>query len=80
MCTGAGASAESLEEAYAMGVDTLIVGEGPHHTAVQADELGIVVIYAGHYATETLGVAALAKHLAEKFGLTWTTIHAPTGL
>jgi len=80
MCSGAGASTETLEEARSLGVDTLIVGEGPHHTAVQADELGIVVIYAGHYATETLGVAALAKHIAQKFGISWTTIHAPTGL
>jgi dinuclear metal center YbgI/SA1388 family protein len=80
MCTGAGASSETLEEAHALGCDTLIVGEGPHHTAVQAEELGIVVIYAGHYATETLGVAALAKQVAEKFSLDWTTIHAPTGL
>lgn len=80
MCSGAGASSETLEEARSLGIDTMIVGEGPHHTAVQADELGIVVIYAGHYATETLGVAALAKHVANKFGISWTTIHAPTGL
>ncbi|HZJ01642.1 MAG TPA: Nif3-like dinuclear metal center hexameric protein [Gemmatimonadaceae bacterium] len=80
MCTGAGASSETLEEAYQLGCDTLIVGEGPHHTAVQAEELGIVVIYAGHYATETLGVRALAEHIAKKFALDWTTIHAPTGL
>jgi putative NIF3 family GTP cyclohydrolase 1 type 2 len=58
----------------------LIVGEGPHHTAVEARELGITIIYAGHYATETLGVEALAKDLAEKFDLDYTIIHAPTGL
>lgn len=80
MCTGAGASAETLEEAVAGGVDTLIVGEGPHWTAVEADEIGIAIIYAGHYATETLGVRALAKHLAERFSLDWVPIHAPTGL
>lgn len=80
MCTGAGASAETLEEAVAGGVDTLIVGEGPHWTAVEADEIGITIIYAGHYATETLGVRALAKHLAERFSLEWVPIHAPTGL
>lgn len=80
MCTGAGASSETLQEASAMGADTLIVGEGPHHTAVEAEELGIVIVYAGHYATETLGVEALARHLAEKFGIGWTMIHAPTGL
>jgi dinuclear metal center YbgI/SA1388 family protein len=80
VCTGAGASIDSLQEALSLGVDTLIVGEGPHHSAVEAVELGIVVIYAGHYATETLGVAALAEHLAGKFGIEWSMIHAPTGL
>jgi dinuclear metal center YbgI/SA1388 family protein len=80
MCSGAGASSETLQEAHALGADTLIVGEGPHHTAVEAQELGISVIYAGHYATETLGVRAIAEHLAEKFGIGWTMIHAPTGL
>lgn len=80
MCSGAGASTETLAEAHSLGIDTLIVGEGPHHTAVEAEELGITVIYAGHYATETLGVRAVAQHLAERFGLEWTMIHAPTGL
>jgi dinuclear metal center YbgI/SA1388 family protein len=79
-CSGAGASSETLAEANALGIDTLIVGEGPHHTAVEARELGITIIYAGHYATETLGVEALAKDLAEKFDLDYTIIHAPTGL
>ena len=80
LCTGAGASTESLREAAALGVDTLIVGEGPHHTAVDAEERGIVVIYAGHYATETLGVQALAREVERTFGLPWDFIEAPTGL
>lgn len=80
ICTGSGASTETLEEAASIGVDTLIVGEGPHWTAVEADELGITIIYAGHYATETLGVRALAEHLAQHFDLDWIPIHAPTGL
>jgi hypothetical protein len=32
-----------------------VVGEGPHHTAVAADDIGLIVVYVGHYATETLG-------------------------
>lgn len=80
ICTGAGASAETLEEAADAGIDTLIVGEGPHWTAVEAEDLGITVIYAGHYATETLGVRALAEHLSERFSLDWVPVHAPTGL
>jgi dinuclear metal center YbgI/SA1388 family protein len=80
ICTGAGAAGDTLREASAMGIDTLIVGEGPHWTAVQADENDLVIIYAGHYATETLGVRALAQHLAERFNLPWHFVSAPTGL
>jgi dinuclear metal center YbgI/SA1388 family protein len=80
ICTGAGADSNSLREAARRGLDTLIVGEGPHHSAVEARELGIVVLYAGHYATETLGVRALGERLAERFGVTSTFIDAPSGL
>ena len=80
ICTGAGASAETLREAVAQGVDTLIVGEGPHWTAVDAPELGLAIIYAGHYATETLGVRALGQWLQREMGLPWSFVEAPTGL
>lgn len=80
ICTGAGASAETLREAYASDVDTLIVGEGPHWSAVEAEEHGLVIVYAGHYATETLGVRALAEHLAATFALPCIFVDAPTGL
>ena len=74
------ADSSTLKEAAAAGLDTLIVGEGPHHTAVEARELGIVVLYAGHYATETLGVQALADAVATHFGIRASFVHAPTGL
>jgi dinuclear metal center YbgI/SA1388 family protein len=80
ICTGAGASSATLAEARERGIDTLIVGEDTHHSAVDADETGITVIYAGHYATETLGVRALAAHTSDRFGVPWTFIEAPTGL
>jgi dinuclear metal center YbgI/SA1388 family protein len=80
ICTGAGASAETLREAAEHRVDTLIVGEGPHWTAVDADEMGIVVIYAGHYATETFGVRAMAEHVGRVFELPTIFIDVPTGL
>ncbi len=80
ICTGAGAGSETLAEARARGIDTLVVGEGPHHSAVEAEESGIVIIYAGHYATETLGVRSLAAHVSDRFGVPWTFVEAPTGL
>jgi dinuclear metal center YbgI/SA1388 family protein len=78
--TGAGASTEALREAESARIHTLITGEGPHHTAVEAPERGVVVIYAGHYATETLGVAAIAQRVADEAGLPWSFVSAPTGL
>jgi dinuclear metal center YbgI/SA1388 family protein len=80
ICTGAGASTDTLREAAAAGIDTLITGEGPHHTAVEAPERGLVVIYAGHYATETLGVCAVAERISAEAGLPWSFVSAPTGL
>jgi dinuclear metal center YbgI/SA1388 family protein len=80
VCTGAGASADTLREAADGGIDTLIVGEGPHWTAVDADEIGIAIIYAGHYATETFGVRALADYVSRTFDLPSVFIDVPTGL
>jgi dinuclear metal center YbgI/SA1388 family protein len=74
-----GAGAE-IANAAAAGVDTLITGEGPHWSYTLAEELGVNLIYGGHYATETFGVKALAQHLSERFGLPWGFIHHPTGL
>ncbi len=80
VATGGSASTETIRLAHALGVDTLVVGEGPHHTAVEAPEHGVVLVYAGHYATETLGVQALAREVERAFGVPWSFVHAPTGL
>jgi dinuclear metal center YbgI/SA1388 family protein len=80
ICSGAGASADTLTEAREKRIDTLIVGEGPHWTAVYAEESDLVILYAGHYATETLGVRALVEHLGTRFALPSWFVSAPTGL
>lgn len=76
--TGAGGSL--IPQAAAAGLDTYITGEGQHWTFFDAEELGINVFYAGHYATETVGVKALAEHLSKKFDLPWAFLDHPTGL
>lgn len=73
--TGSGASAvDRLKEA---GADTFITGELHQQHFNQAQELGINVYLCGHYATETLGVRALAAEAAARFGLEWEFL--PTG-
>lgn len=75
-----GGAGGELKQAAAEGVDTFITGEGPHWTFALAEELGLNVLYGGHYATETFGVKALAAHLAKKFGVAWEFLDYPTGL
>jgi dinuclear metal center YbgI/SA1388 family protein len=69
-----------VSAARAAGLDALVTGEGSHHTYFDAMEDGINLYYAGHYATETWGVRALAAHLESRFGLEWVFVDQPTGL
>jgi putative NIF3 family GTP cyclohydrolase 1 type 2 len=75
-----GAAGSAIDQARAAGCDTFITGEGAAHTFFDAMEGGINVFYAGHYATETVGVEALAAHLAGRFDLPWEFHAHPTGL
>lgn len=74
-----GAGAE-VSKAAGEGVETFITGEGPHWSYTAAEELGVNLLYGGHYATETFGVKALAAQLARRFKLPWQFIDHPTGL
>lgn len=75
-----GGAGSRIAAAQAAGVDTFVTGEGAHHTYFDAMELAVNAIYAGHYATETVGVKALAEHCAAKFELPWEFHDHPTGL
>ena len=75
-----GGAGDMVEKAAAAGVDTFITGEGPQWSWVRAEELGVNVIYGGHHATETLGVQALAVHLAKKFRVPWKFVDHPVPL
>ncbi|HEV2435455.1 MAG TPA: Nif3-like dinuclear metal center hexameric protein [Verrucomicrobiae bacterium] len=75
-----GGAGDFLQKAAEEGVDMFITGEGPQWTYALAEELGLNVLYGGHYATETFGVKALAAHLSKKFRVPWTFLDHPTGL
>ena len=75
-----GGAGGQIEKAGKEGIDTFITGEGPHHTFSLAEELGMNLIYGGHYATETFGVCVLAERIASQFGLPWSFLDHPSGL
>ncbi len=68
-----------IARAARQGFDLLLTGEVEHSHFYGAQEHKINVIYAGHYATETVGVKALGEHLHQMFGLPHTFLDLPTG-
>jgi dinuclear metal center YbgI/SA1388 family protein len=74
-----GSGSDWLAEAAEAGVDALVTGEGKQKVYHEAREAEITVYLAGHYATETFGVRALADLVAE-WGPETTYIDHPTGL
>ena len=58
-----------FKDAAAAGYDLFLTGEAEEPALHLARELGVHYVAAGHYATERLGVQALAKELAERFGI-----------
>lgn len=73
--TGGGGG--SLADAARLGYDVFVTGEPQEPSLHTARELGIHFVAGGHYATERLGVQALAAHLAERFGLEWEFVDLP---
>lgn len=66
-----------LPEAGRQGYDLYLTGEPAEPSLHLAQELGITFVAAGHYATERLGIQALAARLAEEFDLDWEFIELP---
>ncbi len=76
--TGSGSFA--IEECAAAGIDLLLSGEPKHEAYHLAKELRQSVLFAGHYATETFGVAALEREIARQFGVKTCFIDEPSGI
>lgn len=61
LCGGSGAGL--LQTAHRQGADVLVTGDVKYHDARQAEELGIALIDAGHFATERLMIKQVADSL-----------------
>jgi putative NIF3 family GTP cyclohydrolase 1 type 2 len=61
VCGGSGAGL--VQTAHRQGADLMVTGDVKYHEARQAEDLGIAVIDAGHFATEHLAINGLVDHL-----------------
>ena len=73
-----GGSIGLLHSALNAGADLLITGEASHPIYHAAKELGINLVLAGHYATETWGVRSLMPLLEREFQVTTKFVDFPT--
>ncbi|WP_437202652.1 Nif3-like dinuclear metal center hexameric protein [Planctomicrobium sp. SH664] len=62
-----GSAGEFLKDAHQAGCELFITGETRFHTALEARQLGIGLVVAGHYATERPGIEWLAARLQREF-------------
>jgi len=65
VCTGSGKG--FLKIAKESKADLYITGDIDYHTAIEAKDLDIALIDAGHYATEILSVAFISNYIKEHF-------------
>ncbi len=65
LCAGAGK--DFLHAAADSGCDAYITSEIPHHLWLEAESLGITVIDAGHFETETPVIPAFTEKLRSRF-------------
>ena len=72
-----GGAARYIDQAAAEGYDCFVTGEADEPTKYAAKEAAIHFVAGGHYATETLGVRALAAKLADEFGVEWEFLDLP---
>jgi dinuclear metal center YbgI/SA1388 family protein len=75
-----GGAGDEIYQMQAKGYGTYLTGEENHWVSNAAQDMGINILFAGHYATETFGVKSLAALLEEKFNLPTVFIDNPTGM
>jgi dinuclear metal center YbgI/SA1388 family protein len=75
-----GGAARNALDALAEGIDLFVTGEASHDVYHSVVESGAAFVAAGHYATETWGVKAVAERLGRETGLATLFIDVPTGL
>lgn len=65
-----GGAGEFAEEAQRLGCELYITGEANWGEVIAAQNCGMPMVCAGHYLTETFGVKALARRMAQQLKVT----------
>ena len=67
VCSGSGS--DYLQLAKKLNCDALLTGDGSHHSFLDADEMGILLVCAGHFETENIAIKPLADRTKNYFDI-----------
>ena len=67
VCSGSGS--DYLQLAKELNCDALLTGDGSHHSFLDADEMGILLVCAGHFETENIAIKPLSDKIKNHFDI-----------
>ncbi len=67
VCSGSGS--DYLELARELGCDALLTGDASHHSFLDANEMDILLVAAGHFETEDISIKPLADKIKKEFNI-----------
>ena len=67
VCSGSGS--DYLALAKELNCDALLTGDGSHHSFLDADEIGISLVCAGHFETENIAIKPLADKIRNNYDI-----------
>ena len=76
VCSGSGSDYLSL--AKELNCDALLTGDASHHAFIDADEMGILLVAAGHFETEMISIEPLMNKMKNEFDVTCVLAHQKT--
>lgn len=76
VCSGSGSDYLSL--AKELNCDALLTGDASHHAFLDADEMNILLVAAGHFETEMISIEPLMNKIKNQFDITCVLAHQET--
>lgn len=67
VCSGSGSDYLSL--AKDLECDALLTGDASHHAFLDADEMGVLLVAAGHFETENIAMQPLLERVEKEFNI-----------
>lgn len=67
VCSGSGS--DYIQLAKEMECDALLTGDASHHAFLDADEMGFLLVAAGHFETENIAIKPLLEKIEKEFEL-----------